>query len=126
MTHPSLGPHEGNELELMLQNKKELAFFYTGSEIPDAFNPYLKTGRLHCKTIKYDRFLQGLDGEMYQVIHYIISQQPESKSGLRLAAVLAEIMQKGFCPDLEREIGRLLGYDHEDIEYYIQHCQSRR
>lgn len=25
--HPSLGPHEGNELELMLQNKKELAFF---------------------------------------------------------------------------------------------------
>ncbi|ESK40686.1 hypothetical protein P256_01141 [Acinetobacter nectaris CIP 110549] len=124
MAHPSLGPHEGKELELMLQNKKELALFYTDSEVPDAFKPYLKSGRLHCKTIKYDLFLKGLDGKMYQVIHYIISQQPESKNVLRFVEVLAEIKQKGFCPNLEREVGRLLGYDDKDIEYYIQHYQN--
>ncbi|MCF8998549.1 hypothetical protein JK153_02430 [Acinetobacter nectaris] len=55
---------------------------------------------------------------MYQVIH------SESKNVLRFVEVLAEIKQKGFCPNLEPKVGRLLGYDDKDIEYYIQHYQN--
>ncbi|GAB3041249.1 hypothetical protein GCM10027155_01640 [Acinetobacter apis] len=35
--HPSLGPHEGKELELMLQGQKDLALFYQFSRKTPSF-----------------------------------------------------------------------------------------
>ncbi|WP_293743485.1 hypothetical protein [uncultured Acinetobacter sp.] len=116
--HPSLGPHEGKELELMLQNKKELSLFYTDSEIPEAFLPYIKKGRFYCKVLKHKLFVKD---EYVDFEFYIISQEPNTPNVYKLSKALGESLKVKFSPDLEREIGLLLGYNDSDIEYYIQH-----
>ncbi len=42
--HPSLGPHEGKELELMLAGEKPLALYFSFYPIPAEFEPYLASG----------------------------------------------------------------------------------
>jgi hypothetical protein len=116
--HPSLGPHEGKELELMLKNKKELALFYTGSEVPEEFDPYLRNGILHCYTFKYDL---TVNSKVHEFADYIISNAIDNPKVFRLANLLERTRAEKFSPELEKEIGQLLGYNEEDIDYYIQH-----
>lgn len=116
--HPSLGPHEGKELELMLENKKELSLFYTDSLIPDEFIPYIEKGQFFCKTFKYELFINNKNVDFE---YYIISQEEKNPNIYKLAEILGKTLNSKFSPDLEREIGFLLGYDSVDIEYYISH-----
>lgn len=116
--HPSLGPHEHKELELMLANKKPLALFYTDSEIPEEFTPYLESGRLHCTQFTHDFLFKG---EPRESVYYVISHAPNTPNVQRLIEVIKMTFSVGFSTPLEREIGQLLGYDDTDIEYYIQH-----
>lgn len=119
---PTLGPHEGKELALMLQNNKPLAYFYTDCEIPEEFEPYLKNGRLHCKTIKSEVFVEGQKHEFHK---YIISHAPNSPDALRLAEVLEQSHKLGWQEDLERETAKLLGYAQQDIDHYIEHLKKQ-
>lgn len=119
--HPSLGPHEGKELELMLENKKELSLFYTDSLIPDDFIPYIKKGRFFCKTFKHELFINN---KKVDFEYYIISQKEKDPNVYRLAEILGKTLNSKFSPNLEREIGVLLGYDSVDIEYYINHISN--
>ncbi len=41
---PTLGPHEGRELELLLSGEKPIALFY--EEVPDEFLSHLNSGNL--------------------------------------------------------------------------------
>lgn len=117
--HPSLGPHEGKELELMLQGKKGLALFYTDYEIPEEFAPYLQEQTIFCKKLIFQHHFMSKD-IVFEM--FILSKIPESTQVLRLAELL-KISQTSprFIPEIEREIGMLLGYAHNDVEYYIQH-----
>lgn len=114
----ALGPHEGKELELMLKNEKELSLFYTDSEIPEEFIPYLEEGRFFLKTLKFKKNINGVN---FDFKYYIISQHKDSSNVCKLSKVLELNFNNSFSPDLEREIGILLGYNNDDIEYYIQH-----
>ena len=44
--HPSIRPHEGKELELMLSGEKPLALYFSFYPIPEEFEPYLASGQL--------------------------------------------------------------------------------
>lgn len=109
-----LGPHEEKELELMLNHQKEIALFYSDSEVPAHFFPYLENKTFELKEIK-------LKGKLGNFSYYLIYRLENIAKAERLASVLLESFDK-FDPDLEREIGRLLGYAPDDIEYYINHC----
>lgn len=109
-----IGPHEGKELALMLNHQKDLALFYTDYEIPEDFFPYLDNKTFHLKTI-------NLKNSLGDFSYYLIYRQEHIKKAETLTSVLRKSYDK-FDPDLEREIGRLLGYAQDDIEYHINHC----
>ncbi|WP_077550333.1 hemocin immunity protein [Rodentibacter genomosp. 2] len=108
-----LGPHEGRELELMLNHQKDLALFYTDYEIPEDFYPYLENKTFQLKTINLKRRALGY------IAYYLIYRPEHIKKAEALISVLKSYDK--FDPDLERKIGKLLGYSNDDIEFYINH-----
>ncbi|OOF71194.1 hemocin immunity protein [Rodentibacter caecimuris] len=108
-----LGPHEGKELELMLNHQKEIALFYTDAEVPVHFFPYLENKTFEQKEIK-------LKSKLGDFSYYLIYRAENIAKAERLASILRQSFGK-FDPNLEREIGKLLGYNQDDIEYYIKH-----
>lgn len=108
-----LGPHEGRELELMLNHQKEIALFYTDSEVPEDFFPYLEDKTFQLKTI-------NLKTSLGDFSYYLIYRPEHIKKAEELSSVLLKSYDK-FDPDLERKIGKLLGYSDDDIEFYINH-----
>lgn len=114
-----LAPHDGKELELMLLECKELSLFFSDMIIPDKFYDYIEAGVFNIKRI----ILQ--DKTQYQIgLEAIIIFRPiHQYKADRLSQILKESMSK-FEPGIEREIGKLLGYDEEDIEFYIEHIMN--
>lgn len=110
-----LGPHEGKELELMLNNEKNIAIFYSDYGIPKSFLPYLENNIFKLLTINLNDGLIGLFS------YYIIYKDEYSNDVNRLV----DLLKNGFGtfnPEIEREIGQLLGYNSDDVEFYINHC----
>ena len=113
-----IGPHEGKELELMLNNQKNIALFYTDYDIPEAFFPYLENNTFKLLTI-------NLKDELIGIFSYLIIYKGEYFNELnRLVNLLKNGFGK-FNPEMEREIGRLLGYNSDDIDFYINHCYKK-
>ncbi|MCQ9124614.1 hemocin immunity protein [Rodentibacter caecimuris] len=108
-----LGPHEGRELELMLNHQKEIALFYTDSEVPEHFFPYLEDKTFQLQTI-------NLKTSLGDFSYYLIYRPEHIEKAEELSSVLLKSYDK-FDPDLERKIGKLLGYSDDDIEFYINH-----
>lgn len=108
-----IGPHVGKELELMLQFKKDLALFYTDSEIPEEFFPFIDNG-----TFKVRSF--SLSNDEFGITYFIIfrlehiNKAKELENIIRLSAFRIDI-------EADRKIGALLGYHPDDIEYFVQH-----
>lgn len=113
-----LGPHEGKELQLMLSHKKKIALFYTDAEPPDEFFPYINNGIFLLQTIN----LNSLQSDSLLTTYYLIFRQEHIELAEELALTLIENYSTVFRPDLERKIGRLLGYHPDDIEYFIKHA----
>ncbi|MBF7683674.1 hemocin immunity protein [Acinetobacter sp. B5B] len=119
--HPSLGPHEGIELELMLANKKDLSLFYTDSEIPKDFFPLFKAKKLFFRTISFPNALLHNENYMDFKMH-IISKNENCLKADRLEHLLKISFRPGqSIIEIEREIGELLGYEKHDIDFYINH-----
>ena len=114
--HPSIGPHEDKELELMLTGEKPLALYFSFYPIPAEFEPYLAGGRLFRTDARTTRTYQ--DKPYY---YQIVSHLPDDPNIHKLVTL---IDLKGFDDDVERAIGKLLGYKAEDVEYYIQHHRA--
>lgn len=114
--HPSIRPHEGKELELMLSGEKPLALYFSFYPIPEEFEPYLASGQLFrtdiCSIFNYQ-------GKPYD--YQIVSHSPDDPNIQKLVTLK---QLNGFDDDVERTIGKLLGYKAEDVEYYIQHHRA--
>ncbi|OOF69741.1 hemocin immunity protein [Rodentibacter caecimuris] len=98
----------------MLNHQKEIALFYTDSEVPEDFFPYLENKTFELKEIKLKDKLLG------DFSYYLIYRLENVANAERLASILRQNFCK-FNPDLERKIGKLLGYSDDDIEFYINH-----
>ena len=127
--HPLIGPHEGRELELMLQGEKPAAMFYdiepyTEGIIPeDEFQPYVDAGKI----VKKETFHVFRDA---QVRHVYYARPDYSANIDRLIEITKhqyDSERKTSWPEeLERETGKLLGYSDEAIEYYLDHRRIQR
>ena len=106
-----IGPHEGQELDLMLAGDKQLALF---ENLPGHFKKHLAEKRFLLKRLH----IQALPIEAYIIYCPGCEQQAETLERLLLGSI-----GKGFNPATEREIGRILGYSERDIEAYIRHIQ---
>lgn len=127
-----IGPHQGKELELMLEGKKRFAFFYdvllpqqsiAEEIIPEmAFLPHVKAGKilrfseiLHSSKVPHPAqyVFFTLNGEEWRVKAFL-HMTKECLSGNR-----------PFDDAHEYLVGRLLDYSEADIEDFIAHRKRR-
>lgn len=116
---PTLGPHEGRELELLLSGEKPIALFY--EEVPDEFLSHLNSGNLK----KIMKTFPTQHANKTITFFLIYKNAPESHLNELLSILDQSLRQKGFQPTIERRIGQLLGYREIDIEYYLNHIARR-
>lgn len=117
-----IGPHEGRELELMLAGKKPLAMFNDdlpfGMEPPEvAFDPYVKTGRF----VKGEYVIRSETGATAGLRCYFFALPGEEWRIARMIEIGRLLFEEKqpTTPELETEIGQLLGYDDADIQTFV-------
>jgi len=103
-----IAPHEGRELELMARGEKPAALV---SNIKP-FLPGLRSGKFVAKQVKYKEF-PGYRGD-----YFVATTANRNRIGQ-----MQDLMDRR--PDMElddfhQKIGRLLGYNDDDIDYFIQ------
>ena len=117
-----IGPHEGRELELMLAGEKPLAMFNDdlpeGMEPPEiAFDPYVTEGRF----IKREIVIPLSNPKLPSMRYYFYALPGEEWRMERLIKLERAFFVERVptTPELETEIGRLLGYDDADILVFL-------
>ncbi|OOF58663.1 hypothetical protein BKL49_06835 [Rodentibacter myodis] len=101
----------------MLNNQKNIALFYSDYDIPESFLPYLENNIFKLRVVN------PVDELKNPFSYNIIYKDKYIKDVNYLVELLKEAAGE-FNPMVEREIGRLLGYDKDDIEFYITNCYS--
>lgn len=116
-----IGPHEGRELELMLSGTKPAAMFYdvfpSREFIPaEKFLPYVKKGHILAKEVTFNI-------EKFNCITtYMFYALPSESWRIDQLEKLQRSFIDGTCTDsnaTNREIGKLLGYSDEAIDFYL-------
>lgn len=117
-----IGPHEGCELQLMLQGHKRLAYFQE-REPEDVFAPYVQQGIVVRFEWPERNELLGFASEIVSLLPISVIYHLPDDEALRdalIAAIKRSFVAKGeglaIC---ETEIGQLLGYPPEAIAAYI-------
>lgn len=115
-----LGPHEGKELQLMLNHEKNVALFNNDLGIPAEFFPYIEQGAF--AVMEQANEIDVLAGD-FVLINFIVYRKGYEVQAEKLKYLLAEGATQ-FIPGIEREIGRILGYQEQDIEFYIANLEQ--
>ena len=121
-----VGPHEGRELELMLEGKKHLSMFLIEDTVeyenyPDKqFDTFVSEGKFlkDVRVAHYPSF--GGTEITARNILYASTGEGWRIPAMRMIQDIYENMGPGWRPDLERAIGSLLGYDRNDVELFIE------
>jgi hypothetical protein len=112
-----IGPHEEKELELMLANKKIIAWFQDWVPFED-FEPYVQSGKI----IMAQR--QEHDWP-FPYTYYALAEHPDIIDRFHATLVRARQSYGEEFVEAEREIGRLLGYSEADIEVWVKRIYER-
>jgi hypothetical protein len=127
-----LGPHEGRELELMLEGKKHLSYFYLEVGIErsvfpeDEFDLQVAKGLL-VKDVRVEESVSPETGEMtsWRNILYATIREAWRIPAMRMIQDIYQRVRPGWRPDLERVKGSLLGYDPQDVEMFVERLTQR-
>ena len=112
-----IGPHEGQELELMLAGSKNLALFEQGL-MPDGFSEPVEAGIFGVL-----KFYPLPNVGYYGLIVYV---QGSLEKAERLRDLIVSSVGKGFQEHIEREIGKLLGYSDAAVDAYVEKMKNKR
>ncbi|MGF7208197.1 hypothetical protein GGE65_002782 [Skermanella aerolata] len=119
---PSIGPHEGRELDLMLTEKKPLALFYAiESEtwiLPEEeFDCHVALGKI----VKADFLFKPTSPAAPAVKCVLYALPSETARVPEAAEILRTVFEELTAPtnDQERALGRLLGYTEDDIALFL-------
>lgn len=118
-----VGPHEGREFALFATGEKHLILFFSDG-LPDNVLPLAQSvGALEWVFNAGKLFP---DSEI-ELIGYIYYRDGYQEQAAHLASLVLATLNKSANPiQLERDIGRLLGYSEADIDAYIKSLTSRR
>lgn len=128
-----IGPHQGKELELMLDGKKHLAIFYDaiieGQTIPEtvipeqAFAPYVASKQI----IRLDYISRNSKNpHPTQYVLFILPNHEWRANAFIWMHKECIEGRRSFDDAYEYFVGRLLDYSEEDIADFIQHQKSFR
>lgn len=128
-----VGPHEGRELELMLEGKKHLSYFFFEVGIErdifpeDEFERLVNSGFL-AKDERIEVMISPetkSDTTVRNILHATVTEAWRIPA-MRTVQDIYRRMGPGWRPDLERVIGSLLGYDPEHVEAFIARLARRK
>jgi hypothetical protein len=130
-TPPFVGPHDGRELELMLEGKKPLSMFSADDAVeyedyPDKrFDALTSEGRF-VKEVRIGKLVlvNGEEMRTRRILYATASEAWRIPAMLMIQDIYATLTP-GRRPDLERAIGWLLGYDRSDVELYVEWLAKR-
>jgi hypothetical protein len=123
-----IGPHEDRELELMLIGKKPLAMFgdavSSDYEVPEAdFAPYVSDGTFVRREMVY---LPPEPEPAIRTVYFARAGEEWRIEAMHRINESLFVRGKSTSPEIEREIGRLLGYAEADIEQFITWFETCR
>lgn len=122
-----IGPHNGRELELMLAGQKPAAMFsaeegMAPEDVGDAdFAPHVESGRLK-------RFVHSTDDGRCEMRVYVLpTEEWRAKLLIHIDKYINDpVFRQTFTTDdLFRLDGALLGYDKDDIEFFVARSHER-
>lgn len=124
---PGVGPHNGRELELMLQGDKSMALFAAepgmdADDIGDAgFAPFVDEGRI----LKFTQIVPKTS--VVERCYCLPTEEWRCKLSLLISRMCrsGEAFDIFTSNDLARLEGALLGYSKEDVEVFVAHAASR-
>jgi len=115
-----LGPHEGKELELMLNNKKPAALIATDKDM-EKFRPYIESGKFVSKTIPHPYMPT-------QKMNFV----GQTEDHLNRAIGAFRNLWKYHGTDNQdakdaahTELGRALGYSEDDIKVFLKKIKGQ-
>lgn len=113
---PAIGPHEGREIDLMLQGQKQLAHFM----LPP--NPlYLEERKAHYSSPPSLQLITRHEllpnGHVLENFFLVLLGQEDLVD--RYLDLQNQAQGKGFVPELEHEIGSLLSYTQREIDTFL-------
>lgn len=112
MLPKEIGPHEGREIELLLEGKKRVALFV--EVIPIDLNKLPNS--------KFETLLfQSPPKKGVSVPVVIAFERQYHRTALRLKKLYEEGTTSTFDEEREKEIGKILGYSEAEISAYITH-----
>lgn len=116
-----IGPHEDRELELMLTGEKPLAMFgdALGSsyEFPEAeFAPYVANGTIVRREVVYR---PQEPAKPCRFVYFALADEEWRIEAMHQINDKLFVRRERTSPEIERKIGRLLGYSEADIEQFI-------
>lgn len=120
-----IGPHEGKELDLMLAGTKPVAMFGDSLEVTfdwgeDDWTHHIESGRF----IKHTQILTKYNLDIRQVYFGQPDRMGDIEELMHIQANLFANPRWDF--DLERRIGKLLGYEDCQIDAFITHIQKQK
>ena len=107
-----IGPHEGQEFELMRAGQKDVALFFELE--PEGLKEFLAEGY---NILKFSQFVH-----LQQTYYTRIVFRPGFESSTLRLKELIEQKQKGIDPGREHEIGKILSYTQSQVDAFIQHA----
>jgi len=130
-TPPSyVSPHDGLELQLMLEGKKHLSMFLIEDTVeyedyPDKrFDAFTSEGRF-VKDVRVEYVLvNGVETSTRRIL-YATASEAWRIPAMHMIQDIYRTLMPGRRPDLERAIGWLLGYDRSDVELFVEWLTKR-
>lgn len=110
-----VGPHEGQEFDLMRKGEKDVALFFELR--PDGLDEILKDG--FC-LLKFPQF----EHKGQTIFTRIVFRQGFEADAIRLKEIVMD-NSKGIQPEREHEIGKILSYTPAQVAAYIKHATAR-
>ena len=120
-----IGPHEGQELELMLAGKKRLAAF--GDIIPangeiaeqiipeQKFKPYVESGEI----IRFEEIYTTADGYKKKQVCFTLPNEEWRAKAYMFFRKKISMLEIKYEDTYDEFFGLLLDYDPSDIEHFI-------
>lgn len=116
--HELLGPHEHKEFKLLQAGVKHVALFC--DIIPEDYFFYKHKSEYGYIEFEKDMIVKN---EKVNIQYAILYKNNHSIEAARLEEIL-KYHSDEYVESIEREIGKILSYSNEAIEYYLAHVHE--
>jgi hypothetical protein len=110
---PGIGPHEGQEFDLMKRGVKHVAMFINYT--PDYIDEFLSDDSFSSLSVLHDR-------SKFSYFRLIVYHKSHEAQAQELADIVATYGEAPHIDSaMERRIGQILSYSEEEISAWLKH-----